>query len=524
MRPLGVVALLATGCLSAPPSGSDEGGGDPDASGVCASVELPDTTPEPVAWVGNVLDLEFDDLGDHVFHDRSGQRHDVAIRGHARIDGVDPEHGRAVSLNALDGLILPDDASFDLDTFTFEMWMLRDDQGGNDVALVSDFEAGTWELSLGVSGQLVFRAAGSSLESEVIPVDVWTHVAIARDDGGTLCFFIDAVQTVCTAEFPAPIPPDEPRNWGIGSRPDGTLAAFSGAIDALRISDRARTESELATSRDTGGAAPHCGDLVVSELEDCEPNAACCSAICKEEVDGCGDAGCRDGVCDLTSCAAPPTRGLLALYELDEGSGMVAHDTASTSEPLDLALNGAAAFTEDGLTLDGGRAIPSGDPTRLIDAIRDSGALTIDVWLTGSSITADAPFVPIIGLSPEEGMSAALGIDTGSSATYSARIASALTGDGQPNVEGPVGDAPLDQRTHVVVTRTDEGLRSLYVNGKLRSANRVGGAIDWIGGTVELGARAITGESWSGVLHRVAIHAVALDAGEVAASYWAGLE
>ncbi|HUS63931.1 MAG TPA: LamG domain-containing protein, partial [Kofleriaceae bacterium] len=452
----------------------------------------------------------------------SGQRHDVAIRGHARIDGVDPDHGRAVSLGT-DGLVLPDDAAFDLDTFTIELWILRHDQGGTEVAVMSDFAEGTWELTLGLSGQPIFRTTDNSLEAGVIPVDVWTHLAVVRDDDGAVCIYTNAAPTaVCDEAFAAPVPPGAPKNWGIGSRPDGTLAPLSGAIDALRISDRARTESELAISRDTGGAAPHCGDLVVSELEDCEPNAACCSAICKEEVDGCGDAGCRDGVCDLTSCAAPPTRGLLALYELDEGSGIVAHDTASTSEPLDLALSGAAALTGDGLALDGGRAIPAGDPSRLIDAIKDSDALTIDVWLTTASTTAEAPFVPIVGLSPEESITAALGIDTGSSATYAARIVSALTSDGQPSVEGPIGDAPLDQRTHVVVTRTAEGLRSLYVNGKLRSVNRVGGDIDWTGGTVELGARAVNGETWSGVLHRVAIHAVALDAGEVAASYWAG--
>src|SRR5690349_5335105 len=185
MRPLGVVALVVTGCLSAPPSGDRGGGGDPDASGVCASVELPDTTPAPVAWVGNVLDLEFDDLGDHVFHDRSGQGHDVAIRGHARIDGVDPEHGRALELAGTDGLILPDDTAFDLETFTIELWILRHDQGGSDVALLSDFATGTWELTLGISGQPTFGIAGSAIQADPIPVDTWTHVAVVRDDDGT---------------------------------------------------------------------------------------------------------------------------------------------------------------------------------------------------------------------------------------------------------------------------------------------------------------------------------------------------
>jgi hypothetical protein len=142
----GVVAVLATGCLSSPSHGDDEvdaAPGGADAAGEeCPAAELPDFAPDPDQVAGNVLSLDFDDTSDHVFHDRSGYRRDVAQLATSRKASVDTQHGRAIEL-ALDSshVSVPDDAAFDLQSFTIEMWIRRVDASAATV-LFSDYVEG----------------------------------------------------------------------------------------------------------------------------------------------------------------------------------------------------------------------------------------------------------------------------------------------------------------------------------------------------------------------------------------------
>lgn len=87
--------------------------------------------------------------------------------------------------------------------------------------------------------------------------------------------------------------------------------------------------------------------------------------------------------------------GAMVLYQFDEGSGAVVRDRSGVSPPLDLEAKNpdALKWNDEGLTLLGeGTALRTTDSTAKIhDACVDSGALTVEAWITPASTEGDGP-------------------------------------------------------------------------------------------------------------------------------------
>ena len=120
-----------------------------------------------------------------------------------------------------------------------------------------------------------------------------------------------------------------------------------------------------------------------------------------------------------------------------------------------------------------------------------------------------------------------------------ARVAGAVSTDetdgaGEPNLDTPDGALTTDL-THVVLTRSIDGWRRLYLDGRLVSENLVLGTFSpWdagarltVGGPVlDVSDSCQTGQAtyWQGSIHRLAVYSRALSAAEVAGNYRAGAE
>ncbi len=103
---------------------------------------------------------------------------------------------------------------------------------------------------------------------------------------------------------------------------------------------------------------------------------------------------------------------------------------------------------------------------------------------------------------------------------------SATDSNGQPSGHTPAGDAS-PALTHLVATRSVDGLRHVYVNGRLRGRNRISGDFStwddsWgfgLGNELSPDDRA-----WLGTFHLVAVYCRALTGLEVARNFFVGAD
>ncbi|GAA2249638.1 neuramidase [Streptomyces ruber] len=93
---------------------------------------------------------------------------------------------------------------------------------------------------------LSVRAAGAYGDGQ------WHHVALRRG-GGRLTLFVDGREAAGTADVPGSVSRTAPFGVHVGQKPDGR-AHFTGAIDEVRVHDRALSDDEVADLRDRDGA------------------------------------------------------------------------------------------------------------------------------------------------------------------------------------------------------------------------------------------------------------------------------
>lgn len=515
------LALLVSGCLSTPPGSlrPDGDGGAIDA-GLCPIADWADAGRSgPPDEFGNVLSLDFEDADTaYTFRDRSGWRRDAArLVGRTRT-GV---HGNALE-SADDSYALVAADGFDLGReLTIAAWVYLDEARSSAVFSDFDGDVDRYDLHIDVGGELVFRADGASGPKTVSTTPLitagttWFHVA-ATWSGDKVTLYVNGSDEGSSSGFVAPpIAHDVP--FAIGRRMDGASRLF-GAIDELRVWNRALSQVEIGEFMGEGDLEQRCGNGLIEEGEECERANPCC-LDCNPISDGCGAAGCGgDGVC-VTDCAAP-TRGLVALYRFDEGEGTTVHDASGTPDPLDLELADSGDFTwsADGLELVDAVAVSTAEAGKVVDRILASDEFTIDVWLTPGQQLADE-LVRLVSLEAE-GRGVVLGIyDT----SFVARFAVAGTeeGTGNPGLEA-FDRVRQGHKTHLVLTRSADGVRRIYLDGVLRDESRTSGVLGWGASQLRIGDAPSGALNFVGTLHRVAIHSVALDAVEVAASFHAG--
>ena len=224
------------------------------------------------------------------------------------------------------------------------------------------------------------------------------------------------------------------------------------------------------------------------------------------------------------------TDGLVALYELEEGSGATVADTSGFGAPLDLLISDTNDVTwiNGGLRVDAPTLISSGvSATKIHSASTASGELTIETWLTPTQLSyvgLPARVVTLSASTVDRNFTLGQGRSGGTSDQYTTRLrTTATSNNGTPPTATPPGSVTTDL-THVVYTRDASGNASFYVDAALSSSNTVGGNLSNWNSSYQLAlANELTGDRpWLGELHLVAIYDRALTSIEVGQNFGAG--
>jgi hypothetical protein len=206
--------------------------------------------------------------------------------------------------------------------------------------------------------------------------------------------------------------------------------------------------------------------------------------------------------------------GLQALYLFDAGGGNTVRDVSGAGEPLDLTIDdeSAVAWIHGGLHIHNPALLATdGPPSRLIDAIRSTGEITLEVWITPENAIQSGP-ARILSLSSGTSQR---NFTLGQSADqYEVRFRAAGTTDnGQPELTSGGNIVQTDQ-TYLVYTRDADGTGRLYVNG-VEEGELEGPAdlANWDDGfRLAIGNETSGDRSWRGTLHSAAIYNRALPA------------
>jgi hypothetical protein len=270
--------------------------------------------------------------------------------------------------------------------------------------------------------------------------------------------------------------------------------------------------------------------------ERCDTSEGCVGTECVEDADCAPPSACAVGSCDAGRCAYGPDDALcdarercdvdagclarpIAVYELDEGTGQIAHDTSGATPPLDLTTFSGT----DATWIDGGVSLAPGEPilataglaTRLGEDCRATDELSVAVWMRTDVLTQGGP-ARIVSYSTdaaERNFTLGHGPGACSITDELAMISMRLRLDDEANACSnaiqtghPIVTSDL---MHVVFTRASAGRRQLYVDGVLVAEDVVPGSFDpWTSARLLLGAEDMDAtllRRWTGELHHVAI-------------------
>jgi hypothetical protein len=206
------------------------------------------------------------------------------------------------------------------------------------------------------------------------------------------------------------------------------------------------------------------------------------------------------------------TDGLVAMYRFDEGEGDRVRDVAGTGEPIDLRIHnpGAVRWDEGGLEVHGSTLIASeGGARRLSEAVRDSGEITIAVWLTPARTGQSGP-ARILTLSQDiSRRNFTIGQEND---RFDARMRTSDTNaNGMPGVRSDAGSV-VAERMQVVYSRDAGGRTRFFINGELRGEDRVRvNCRSWdLGHRLALANELSGDRPWQGTYHELAVYNRAL--------------
>ncbi|MFH5805641.1 DUF1592 domain-containing protein [Alienimonas sp. DA493] len=219
---------------------------------------------------------------------------------------------------------------------------------------------------------------------------------------------------------------------------------------------------------------------------------------------------------------AEPT-GVVALYDF-AGEGNTVRDRSGrdgsgTGEPLDLEISETSKVrrTPAGLRIDGPSQIAAPRPAKaLTAALKKTGEVAIEVWLTPADQTQDGP-ARIVTLS--DGSSQRNVTLAQDGRKYDARLRTTSNTDKNGLPSTRTDDAVrTDRPTHVVFTRRSTGLARLWVDGAMRGNRNTEGSFgNWDDGfRFALAGEVGADRPWRGTLHRVVVYDRALTEEEVA--------
>ncbi|MCH8922318.1 MAG: tandem-95 repeat protein [Planctomycetes bacterium] len=218
-------------------------------------------------------------------------------------------------------------------------------------------------------------------------------------------------------------------------------------------------------------------------------------------------------------------RGLIALYELEEGQGDVLHDTSGVGAALDLTIADvdAARWIPGGLSIESTTIVSSAAAAdKIHDAVTASGEISFEAWVLPSSVDQSGPARILTFSDGPSGSNFTLGQ---AGAGYVGRLRTTTTG---PNGSSPELTATnvlqTEELTHVVYTRDAAEMARIYVDGsQVASAVIDGDFSSWDAAFRLALANEFGGERpWLGEIHLAAVYAAALSAEEVDQNFRAG--
>ena len=218
---------------------------------------------------------------------------------------------------------------------------------------------------------------------------------------------------------------------------------------------------------------------------------------------------------------------LIVLYEFEEASGEVVHDTSGFGTPLNLEIRypDRTSWGDGALSSDSRRnniAQSDGPAEKVIDAMQATNEITIEAWVKPDDDDQEGP-ARIVTLSRNTSRrNFTLGQEEDS---YDTRLRTTSTSrNGLPSLSTPEGTLTTDL-THVVYTREHpSGITRTYIDGVLVA---VGSAVStfnsWDDGYKLALANELTrNRAWLGEMHLVALYNRALDPDEVEQNFNAG--
>lgn len=205
---------------------------------------------------------------------------------------------------------------------------------------------------------------------------------------------------------------------------------------------------------------------------------------------------------------AEGVEGLQVLYRVGdaETEAKALQDFAEVGTPLELVADGPSR-------------VASAEPaTKLIEAAKASGELTIEVWLTPTESSQSGP-ARIVTLSQDSGQrNFTLGQE---GRGFEVRLRTTATDqNGLPSLKTPDG-AVAERRQHVVFTFDRHGVGRLFIDGQAVAEQKVGGDFsNWNDGfRLALGDELSGDRRWEGRFHFVAVYSAALSAGQIGKNF-----
>jgi len=220
------------------------------------------------------------------------------------------------------------------------------------------------------------------------------------------------------------------------------------------------------------------------------------------------------------------TRGLVVLYDLEEGEGTVVKDVSGVGDPLNLAITepddvkwvaGGLAIVQDT------RVVSENAPAKIIEGCRLTNAITIEAWISPANTTQGGPS-RIVTLSKNGNVrNFTLGQE---GARYDVRLRTTATGENGTNPSFLTRGGATTTLSHVVYTRDATEKATLYINGVAAATGAIQGSLSGWDDTFRFGlANEIEGRrTWLGQIHLVAVYNRALTADEVVTNFKTGPE
>jgi len=220
---------------------------------------------------------------------------------------------------------------------------------------------------------------------------------------------------------------------------------------------------------------------------------------------------------------------VIAKYEFETGTGLVAYDTSGVDPEADLTLSGSVAWAGGwGITLGagGGKAQASTSASKKIhDLIEATGEYSVEAWVAPALVAADKSYM--VSYSGGDTLRNFTLGQTNQNYDFIMRSSNSDL-NGMPQLATPTaGNFLQASLQHVVLTYDPVNGRQIYVNGKntgVTDPQKGGTFANWDDTfALVLGNEVSTDRPWQGLIKFVAIHDRALTAAQILQNFNAGV-